>query len=215
MNIITILLGVLIAAGVWALVELAVTVRRARPAVDSVQKTVEELNATVTDVAAQVKPVIAHVDEVVTNAQPAVSTASPLLEQTTQAVGTLNADLERIEQILTDVTKVSGAASSATTAVQSATSSIAGRVLGRLGKGRAASEGDRNRRLQTPDAEVVAPVGAERGEGAPAGDDGVDDDEVQVEVERPNVVTKDAGYFTYPTEADDAPAETHEASARP
>lgn len=104
---------VLAAAGVWAVVELALVLRRARGVVDSLDKTVEQVNSTIEEA----RPVVAKLDGVVDELQPAVAQIEPLLKQATVAVETLSADLVEVNGVLRDVSAVSGAASSASNAV--------------------------------------------------------------------------------------------------
>mgnify|MGYP001632217186 CR=1 FL=1 len=104
---------VLAAAGVWAVVELALVLRRARGVVDSLDKTVEQVNSTIEEA----RPVVAKLDGVVDELQPAVAQIEPLLKQATVAVEALSADLVEVNGVLRDVSAVSGAASSASNAV--------------------------------------------------------------------------------------------------
>ncbi len=53
-----ILLVLLVIAGIWALIELALTIRRARTTVDSLDKTMGEVN----DMLAETRPVVAKLD---------------------------------------------------------------------------------------------------------------------------------------------------------
>ncbi len=104
---------VLAAAGVWAVVELALVLRRTRGVVDSLDKTVEQVNSTIEEA----RPVVAKLDGVVDELQPAVAQIEPLLKQATVAVEALSADLVEVNGVLRDVSAVSGAASSASNAV--------------------------------------------------------------------------------------------------
>lgn len=104
---------VLAAAGVWAVVELALVLRRTRGVVDSLDKTVEQVNSTIEEA----RPVVAKLDGVVDELQPAVAQIEPLLKQATVAVEALSAGLVEVNGVLRDVSAVSGAASSASNAV--------------------------------------------------------------------------------------------------
>lgn len=104
---------VLAAAGVWAVVELALVLRRTRGVVDSLDKTVEQVNSTIEEA----RPVVAKLDGVVDELQPAVAQIEPLLKQATVAVEALSADLVEVNGVLRDVSAVSGAASIASNAV--------------------------------------------------------------------------------------------------
>ena len=77
MEPIQIVLIVLVAAGIWAVVELALTIRRARTTVDTLDKTMNEVNEAI----GEARPVIAKLDGVVDDLQPALSQVEPLLTQ--------------------------------------------------------------------------------------------------------------------------------------
>ena len=117
MDVLTIVLIVLAVAAIWLVVELAVTARHARAAVDEAKLAVEEA-----------RPAIAHIDEVVTAAAPAVSNVDPLLGNAIVAVDALTSDLKRIDTILGDVSLISGKAGNATAAVGDAAVGIAGKA---------------------------------------------------------------------------------------
>lgn len=113
MDPIQIVLIVLALAGAWAVVELALILRRTRGVVDSLDKTVEQVNSTIEEA----RPVVAKLDGVVDELQPAVAQIEPLLKQATVAAEALSADLVEVNGVLRDVSAVSGAASSASSAV--------------------------------------------------------------------------------------------------
>lgn len=113
MDPIQIALIVLIVAGVWAVVELALVLRRTRGTVDSLDKTVGKLNDTIDDV----RPVINKLDETVENLQPAIQQIEPLLQRSTIAVEALSADLIEVNGVLRDVSQITGGVSSASSAV--------------------------------------------------------------------------------------------------
>lgn len=108
-----IVLVILALAGVWAVVELALVLRRTRGVIASLDKTVEQVASTIEEA----RPVVAKLDGVVDELQPAVAQIEPLLKQATVAVETLSADLVEVNGVLRDVSAVSGAASSASNAV--------------------------------------------------------------------------------------------------
>ncbi len=118
---------VLAAAGVWAVVELALVLRRTRGVVDSLDKTVEQVNSTIEEarpvvakldgVVDELQPAVAQIEPLVDELQPAVAQIEPLLKQATVAVEALSADLVEVNGVLRDVSAVSGAASSASNAV--------------------------------------------------------------------------------------------------
>lgn len=108
-----IVLIILVIAGVWAVVELALVLRRTRVVVDNFDKTVDKVNNTIDEA----RPVVAKLDGVVDELQPAVAQVEPLLRQATVAVEALSADLVEVNGVLRDISAVSGAASSASNAV--------------------------------------------------------------------------------------------------
>ena len=110
MQIVLLALGV---AGIWAVVELALVLRRTRGAVETLDKTVAE----VADTIEEARPVVAKLDGIVDELQPAVAQLEPLLKQTTVAVEALSADLVEVNGVLRDVSAVSGTASAASNAV--------------------------------------------------------------------------------------------------
>ena len=113
MDFMQVVLIVLVLVGIWAVAEIAMTVRRARQSVDTLDKTVGEVN----DAIAEARPVISKLDGVLDDLGPALSQVEPLLKQATVAVEALSADLVEVNGVLRDVSAVSGAASSASNAV--------------------------------------------------------------------------------------------------
>lgn len=126
--VLSIVLIVLVLAGIWAVIEVALTVRSARRDIDS-------LTTSAREVIEEAQPVIAKLDGVVDELEPAAKHLPPLLEQTEQAVGEASDSLAKLGTILDDVSSVSGAASSVSGAVnkvaETAASSVAG-VVSRL-----------------------------------------------------------------------------------
>lgn len=106
---------VLVVAGVWALVELALVLRRTRTTVASLDKTVNDLN----DTLAEARPIVAKLDGAMDEVQPALAEVKPLLKSTNQAVGALTSTLVEVEGVVRDVSAVSGAAASAGNTVSS------------------------------------------------------------------------------------------------
>ena len=94
------------AAAIWLFVELAMTARRARGTMDSVDKIVEELNNTVEEA----RPVVAKLDGMVDEISPAVSQVEPLLKGANVAIDALNANMLEINSVLRDVSVVSNTA---------------------------------------------------------------------------------------------------------
>lgn len=113
MDPLQIALIVLAVAGVWAVVELALTLRRARSSADALDRTLESVNATV----AEARPVIAKLDGAIDDIQPALGQVEPLLKQGSIAVEALSADLIEVNGVLRDVSSVTGSVSTASGAV--------------------------------------------------------------------------------------------------
>lgn len=114
-------------AGIWAIVEVALTLRGVRGSLSevmsSVNQTINELN-----------PVIAKLDGVADELNPVVKQVEPLLEKTGTAVDALSLDLIRVEEILGDVSSVTGTATNVTGAVSKVTGSAADAAAGLIGK---------------------------------------------------------------------------------
>lgn len=159
-----ILLIVLIVAAIWAVVELALTIRRARASVDSLDKTVGEVN----EMIAEARPVVAKLDGAIDDLQPALVQVEPLLKSANVAVDALTSDLVEIEAVVRDVSSVTGAAASAGNAVSGVADSASEAVQRLFGKRKAA--GDAARALTG--AEGGAPADPDPvDEPAPAGDE--------------------------------------------
>ncbi len=126
MDPIQIALIVLIVAGVWAVVELALVFRRTRGTVDTLDKTMGKLNDTIDDV----RPVINKLDETVENLQPAIQQVEPLLQRSMIAVEALSADLIEVNGVLRDVSQITGGVSTASGAM----SNIAGAATEKVQK---------------------------------------------------------------------------------
>lgn len=130
MEPIQIVLIVLAAAGVWAVIELALTIRRARVTVDSLDKTMVEVNEAI----GEARPVIAKLDGVIDDLQPALAQVEPLLKQGGIAVEALSADLIEINGVLRDVSQVTGTVSTASDAVSGIADAATEKVQRLLGR---------------------------------------------------------------------------------
>ena len=108
-----ILLVLLVIAGIWAVIELALTIRRARTTVDSLDKTMGEVN----DMLAETRPVVAKLDGAIDELQPALTQVEPLLKSANVAVDALTSNLIEVEAVVRDVSTVTGAAANAGNAV--------------------------------------------------------------------------------------------------
>lgn len=114
---------VLAIVGIWAVVELALTLRRARAAV-------EEVARSANDTIEQVQPVIAKLDGAMDDLQPAVKQVDPLVTKVDGVVGEASANLEAARDILADVATVSGTAAGVTDAVTSVANTAASAATG-------------------------------------------------------------------------------------
>lgn len=125
-------LVILVLAAVWAVVELALTLRHARASVDEVTQTANETIE-------QAQPIIAKLDGVMDDLQPAIKQVDPLVERVGDAVDSANESLGKVNGILGDVSSVSSTAADVTDMVNGvATSAAAGvtNVINRIsGKG--------------------------------------------------------------------------------
>lgn len=160
-----ILLVLLVIAGIWALIELALTIRRARTTVDSLDKTMGEVN----DMLAETRPVVAKLDGAIDELQPALTQVEPLLKSANVAVDALTSNLIEVEAVVRDVSAVTGAAANAGNAVSGVADSASEAVQKLLGKfkpgspdpGRALNEGaDSSREAVLTSAPEDAPAEA-------------------------------------------------------
>lgn len=117
---------VLAVAGVWAVVEVALVLRRTRETIASLDKTVEGINATIEDV----RPVITRLDETIDSLQPALDQLEPLLHNSSIAIEALSADLLEVNAVLRDVSQISDNVTNASDAV----SNIAGAATEKVQK---------------------------------------------------------------------------------
>lgn len=190
MEPLTIALVVLVIVGVWAVVELALVLRRTR-------RSVETLTDAVSDTIGEVRPVIAKLDGAVDELAPASREVEPMLKKASTAIDLVNVDLVRLEGILSDVNavtdtgaRVSGAVTGAAESVASGVASAVGKVAGKVTGSKRQQQklaGQETPHLEAPQGSGEAPASE-----APA--------------PRVEHVTGDSGYFTYPA-ADGAAAD--------
>ncbi|MDB1876132.1 hypothetical protein PMX66_08020 [Collinsella aerofaciens] len=193
MSPIQIALLVLAIAGVWAIVELALTLRKTRNVVDSLDKTVNDLNNTI----AEAQPVVAKLDGAVDELTPALARMEPLLKSSKTAVDALTSNLVEVEAVVRDISEVTGSMAEASNAVSSVTDSAAGAVQKLFNKVKAPAA-DAERKLS---AAAEAEQSTERVLIGEAGDEAAaDDDDGQKPVGKPTQ------YYTY------TPAQTSEES---
>ena len=192
MSPIQIALLLLAVAGVWAIVELALTLRKTRTVVDSLDKTVNDLNNTI----AEAQPVVAKLDGAVDELTPALAQVEPLLRSSKTAVDALTSNLVEVEAVVRDISEVTGSMAEASNAVSSVTASAAGAVQKLFNKVKAPAA-DADRKLAAAEAEQPTErvlIGEAEDEAA----DGADAAQ--------KAAAKPAQYYTY------TPAETSEES---
>ena len=120
MDLMQIALIILIAAGVWAVIELALVLRRTRGVVSGVDQTVHEISNTIEEA----RPVVAKLDGIVDELQPAAA-------------------LVEVNGVLRDVAAVSGTASAASNAVSGIADAASEKVHKLFGLGRHTAQADR------------------------------------------------------------------------
>ncbi len=178
----TIALIVLVIAGIWAICELALTIRQTR-------KSVSELTDSVNDTIADIRPVVAKLDGVADELPAAAKQIEPILEKASTTVDLINVDLVRVEGILSDVNAVTDTGARASGAVTGAVETVASGVAGVVNKVAGKVSGK--------------PAGAKLAAGdAPAALNAATEEPVSSEE-----VSGDEGYFTYPSEGEQ-PAES-------
>lgn len=125
MEPLNILLIVLAIAAVWAVVELALTLRQARA-------TLDEVSHSATEAIDQTTPIITKLDGVVDELQPALREVTPLVEKVGVTLDVANTSLGTVNGILGDVSSathgVAGVGESASRIVNTATSAAVGVV---------------------------------------------------------------------------------------
>ena len=192
MSPIQIALLLLAVAGVWAVIELALTLRKTRTVVDSLDKTVSDLNNTI----AEAQPVVAKLDGAFDELTPALAQVEPLLKSSKTAVDALTTNLVEVEAVVRDISEVTGSMAEASNAVSSVTDSAAGAVQKLFNKVKAPAA-DVDCKLAAAEAEQPTErvLIGEAGDDVTAGDD---------DTQKP--AAKAAQYYTY------TPAETSEES---
>lgn len=133
-DLLHIALIVLVIAGVWVLVELALVLQRTRGVVGNLDKSVEQLNTTL----AEAQPIVAKLDGAMDELQPAMAQLEPILKNVNTTVGSLNSNLVEIEGVVRDVSAVTGTAGNAANAVNNITDSASQKVSKIFGRRKAA-----------------------------------------------------------------------------
>ncbi len=93
---------------VWFVIELALTIRKARKTVAAIQEEIEPSLASIQKITADIQPVITKVD--------------PLVERVSLTVDAANLEIMRVDQILENVTSITGSVNKAVGAVDTVTS---------------------------------------------------------------------------------------------
>ncbi len=108
MDVVSMILQIVFAvvglALIWFIVELALTVKKTRA-------TVEDL-----------KPTIDNVNKMVAELQPTISKVDPIVDRATLTVDSINLELMRVDEILEDISNITGGVSKTVDAVDSVTS---------------------------------------------------------------------------------------------
>ena len=146
-------LVVLVAVAIWAVVELALTIRKARASVD-------EVTTSANETIAQVQPIIAKVDGMVDDLDPAMKQVNPLLVKAEATIDGATQSLDSLNNILGDVSTVTGTASAVTDTVSKGVAGAAGAVAGAVSK--LVGKGD------VPQARLEDAAGKENAEESPA-----------------------------------------------
>lgn len=118
-----ILLLVLVVAGIWALAELALTIRKARVTIDQVAHTAN-------DTVEQVQPILGKVDGLMDDIQPAVKEVQPLMDKVGVTLDEATVSVTRVNDILGDVSSATGAATAVTDSFKGAADAAASTVAG-------------------------------------------------------------------------------------
>ncbi|MBO7675565.1 MAG: DUF948 domain-containing protein [Atopobiaceae bacterium] len=188
MDVLRIALVLLAAAGIWAVVELALTFRKTRDTVDELTKQVGEITTSANDTIEQLQPIIVKVDGMVTDLEPAVKQVEPLLEKATTAVDVVTVDLASVNDILVDVSSVTDTATNVTSTVSKAANSAVSGVAGVVGKFTGGGKSRRRKKLAEKTGQSHASIEVV--------------DEASVQVAEPEQETSEPkSYFTYGSES--------------
>lgn len=107
---------------VWLVVEVVMTLRKARKTVDDVQEQITPVLESVNRITTDLEPTVKRIDEMTAQLEPAVAKVDPLVDRVTLTVDAANLEIMRVDQILEDVTQVTGALSNTVDAVDSVAS---------------------------------------------------------------------------------------------
>lgn len=107
---------------IWFVVELVMTLRKTRKTVADIQKQVEPVLESVNRMTADLEPTIKHVEQITAQLEPAVAKVDPLVDRVTLTIDAANLEIMRVDQILEDVTQITGTVSSTLDTVDAVTS---------------------------------------------------------------------------------------------
>ena len=166
MDVLNIALIVLAIAGIWAIVELALAIRKTRSAIDDINGELGEIAANANDTILQLQPTIERIDGMAEDLEPAVQQITPLIEKANTAIDVVTVDLASVNDILVDVSSVTDTASNVTSTVSKAANSAVSGVAGVVGKFTGGGKSHRRRKLaaksvSTKQEEVADVVGPE------------------------------------------------------
>ena len=134
MDILHIVLIVLVVVGIWAVIELGITLRKTRENIDDIPKQANEVAESANEAIEQVQPIINKMDGMMSDLEPAVQKIDPLMEKTETALDVATVDLATLNDILVDVSTVTDTATNVTSTVSKATNSAVSGVAGVVGK---------------------------------------------------------------------------------
>ncbi len=167
---------ILIIAGIWALVELALILKSSRKKINDVAQSVE-------DTIDEIKPIISKIDGVVDEFEPAAKELPILMDKASNAADALTADLLQADKILSDVSTMTGAASGVTNTVTKATGAAVNAATNLIGKAAKTVENKFGLGSSTDEQKAVL------------------EESTEVEPEEESEVSSEgADYFTYPSD---------------
>jgi uncharacterized protein YoxC len=195
MDVLRIALIALALAGIWAVVELALTIKKARKSVGELTKEVTQITDAANQTISEVQPIITKVDGLMSDLEPTVQGLQPLLDKATTAVDVVTVDLASVNDILVDVSEVTDSASNVTSTVSKAANSAVSGVAGVVGKFTGTSKRKRRRLHGEVEHEQL-------GESVPVDPDQVNFDQVDDSAVADNLIEEDSkssntGYYTY------------------
>lgn len=130
----TIFIIVLVAAGIWAVIELALTIRKARASLTETLGGVNKVITTANEAIEQAQPIIGKIDGTMDDIEPSIKEIYPLIERVETTVDVATVSLAKVNDILGDVSEVSGSAASVSATVKNVTSNAANNMAGAVGR---------------------------------------------------------------------------------